>query len=53
MIKQVPDDEINREHKERLQQKHTKATQLSFAERALLQEHNRFLAQINNEAKPR
>jgi DDE superfamily endonuclease len=53
MIKQVPDDETNREHKERLQQKHTKATQLSFAERALLQEHNRFLAQINNEAKPR
>ena len=40
-------------HKERLQQKHTNATQLSFAERALLQEHNRFLAEINNEAKVR
>ena len=53
MIKQVPDDETNREHKERLQQRHTNATQLSFAEHALLQEHNRFLAQINNEAKPR
>ncbi|KAI4135222.1 MAG: hypothetical protein LQ347_000861 [Umbilicaria vellea] len=53
MIKQVPDNETNRQHKERLQQKHTNATQLSFAERALLQEHNRFLAQINNEAKVR
>jgi hypothetical protein len=36
MIKQVPDDETNRQHKQRLQQKHTNATQLSFAERALL-----------------
>jgi hypothetical protein len=53
MIKQVSDDETNRQHKERLQQKHTNATQLSFAERALLQEHNRFLARINNEAKVR
>jgi len=53
MIKQVPDDETNRRHKERLQQKHTSATQLFFAERALLQEHNRFLAEINNEAKVR
>lgn len=53
MIKQVPDNEMHRGHKERLQQKHTNATQLSFAERALLREHNRFLAQINNEAKPR
>jgi hypothetical protein len=53
MIKQVPDDETNRKHKERLQQKLTNATQLSFAERALLQEHNRFLARINNEAKVR
>jgi len=34
-------------------QKLTNATQLSFAERALLQEHNRFLAKINNEAKVR
>jgi hypothetical protein len=53
MIKQAPDDEENRAHKERLQQKHTNATQRSFAERTLLEEHNRFLAQINNEAKPR
>ena len=53
MIKQVPDDEANRQHKERLQQKHTNATQLSFAERALLVEQNRFLARINNEAKVR
>ena len=34
-------------------QKLTNATQLSFAERALLTEHNQFLAKINNEAKPR
>jgi hypothetical protein len=53
MIKQVPDNETNQQHKERLQQKLTNATQLSFAERALLQEHNRFLARINNEAKVR
>lgn len=53
IIKQVPNDETNRQYKERLQQKLIDATQLSFAERALLQEHNRFLAQINNEAKPR
>jgi hypothetical protein len=53
MIKQVPDDETNRQHKEKLQHKHTSVTQLSFAERALLQEHNRFLAEINNEAKVR
>jgi len=53
MIKYVPDDETNRQHKERLHQKHIKATQLSFAQRTLLEEHNRFLAQINNEAKPR
>jgi hypothetical protein len=53
MIKQIPDDETNRQRKERLQQKHIKATQLSYAECTLLQEHNKFLAQINKEAKPR
>ncbi|RFU27160.1 hypothetical protein B7463_g9185, partial [Scytalidium lignicola] len=31
----------------------TNTAQLSFAERALLQEHNRFWAKINNEAKVR
>ena len=34
-------------------QKLTNAAQLSFAERALLQEHNQFLAKINSEAKVR
>jgi len=53
IIKQVPDDEENREHKARLQQKHTNATRLLLAKYALLDEQNRFLAQINNEAKPR
>ncbi|GIZ48193.1 hypothetical protein CKM354_001126400 [Cercospora kikuchii] len=37
------------EHLEKL----TNATQLSFAERALLREPNQFLAKINNEAKAR
>ena len=42
--------------KQRLQwrvQKLTSATQLSFTERALLQDHIQFLADINNEAKVR
>ncbi|MCJ1241747.1 hypothetical protein MMC14_009753 [Varicellaria rhodocarpa] len=43
MTKQVPDDKANRKHKERLQQKHTNATQRFFAERALLEEHNQSL----------
>ena len=46
-------DEASRQRLQKHLQKLTNATQLSFAERALLQEHNRFLAEINNEAKPR
>ena len=46
-------DETSKQRIRRHVQKLTNATQLSFAERALLQEHNRFLAEINNEAKPR
>jgi hypothetical protein len=46
-------DEMSKQRVRRHVQKLTNATQLSFAERALLQEHNRFLAEINNEAKPR
>jgi hypothetical protein len=46
-------DETSRQRLQKHLQKLTNATQLSFAERALLQEHNRFLAEINNEAKPR
>src|SRR5271156_2530429 len=53
MIKQVPDDEIHRQHREALQQKHTNATRLSFVERAILREHNGFLTKINNEGKVR
>ena len=47
---------LNETSKQRIHrhiQKLTNATQLSFAERALLQEQNRFLAEINNEAKAR
>jgi hypothetical protein len=46
-------DEISKQRLQRHVQKLTNATQLSFAERALLQEHNQFLARINNEAKVR
>jgi len=46
-------DEASKQRIQRHIQKLTNATQLSFAERALLQEHNRFLADINNEAKVR
>ena len=46
-------DKTNKQRLQRHLQKLTNATQLSFAERDLLQEHNRFLAQMNNEAKVR
>ena len=45
-------DEASKQRIQRHIQKLTNATQLSFAERAL-QEHIRFLAEINNEAKAR
>ena len=47
---------VDESHKQRLQkhvQKLANATQLSFAERALLFEQKEFLAKINNEAKVR
>ena len=47
---------LDKTSKQRLQrhiQKLANATQLSFAERALLREHNQFLTRINNEAKVR
>ncbi len=47
---------LDESHKQRLQkhvQKLANATQLSFAERAVLSEHNRFLATLNSEAKVR
>lgn len=46
-------EESSRQRLKRHLQKLTNATQLSFAERALLGEHNKFLAKINNEAKVR
>lgn len=46
-------DEASKQRLQRHVQKLTNATQLSFAERALLQEQIRFLAKINNEAKVR
>ena len=46
-------DEHSKQRLQRHLQKLTNATQLSFAERTLLQEHVQFLAEINNEAKVR
>lgn len=46
-------DETSKERLQRSVQKLTNAAQLSFAERALFQEHNQFLTTINNEAKVR
>ncbi|OCK75827.1 hypothetical protein K432DRAFT_408679 [Lepidopterella palustris CBS 459.81] len=53
VIKQIPNDEANRQYKDKLQQKLINAAQLCFAERATLQGQNEFLAQINNEGKVR
>ena len=53
VIKQVPNDEANRQYKEKLQQKLINAARLCFAERAILQGQNEFLAEINNEGKVR
>ncbi|KAH9867423.1 hypothetical protein IAQ61_008016 [Plenodomus lingam] len=46
-------DEASRQRLQRRIQKLTNATQLSFAERALLEEQNQFFTEINNEAKVR
>jgi len=46
-------DGASRQRLQRYIQKLANATQLSFAERALLEEQNRFLGEINNEAKVR
>jgi hypothetical protein len=53
MIKQVPDDETSRQHKDRLQQKVAHAAETFCAERALQQDHIQFLCKMNNEAKVR
>lgn len=52
-IKQVPDDEMNRQHKQRLQQKVNNAAQLFLAKNALLEDRNCFLTTINDESKIR
>jgi len=46
-------DAASQQRLQRRLEKLTNATQLSFAERTLLQEQNRFLTTINNEAKVR
>jgi hypothetical protein len=52
-IKKIPNDDANRQYKDKLQQKLINAAQLCFAERAILQGQNEFLALINNEGKKR
>jgi hypothetical protein len=46
-------NEVAKQRLQRHLQKLTNAAQLSFAERALLHDHNEFLDKINNEAKAR
>jgi hypothetical protein len=46
-------DETSKQRLQRLIQKLTNAAQTSFAERALLQNHNQFLLTINDESKVR
>ena len=53
MIKQAPDDETSRQHKERLQQKVTTAAQMFLAKNSFLKNRNQFLVNINNEGKVR
>jgi hypothetical protein len=52
-IGQLPDDDANRQHKEKLQRKLLEGGRLCIAKCTLLEEQNRFLAQINNESKVR
>lgn len=52
-IEQVPDDEMSRPHKQRLQQKVTNAAHLFLAKNALLEDRNRFLSSVNDEGKVR
>jgi hypothetical protein len=53
LIKQVPNNETNRQHKERLQHKVNNAAQTFLAKNALLEDRNQFLTTINNEGKIR
>jgi hypothetical protein len=46
-------DGMNKQRLQKHLQKLTNAAQLSFAERALLQDHNQFLIHMNSEAKAR
>ena len=52
-IGQLPDDDVNRQHKQKLQRKLLEGGRLCFAKCTLLEEQNRFLAEINNESKVR
>jgi DDE superfamily endonuclease len=53
MIKQVPDDEANKSHKERLQKKVNNAALRAFPKDSLQQDHIQFLIKMNDESKPR
>ena len=51
IIKQMPNNELSSQYKERLQQKVSKAALVVFSKNALLCDQNRFLKGINNEGK--
>ena len=52
-MKQIPENEANKQFRQKLHQEDIKATQLCFAERALLQTQNEFLTEINKESRAR
>ena len=53
MIKRIPDDETNKPHKERLQERAKNAALRAFAKDTLQQDHIQFLLKMNDETKPR
>ncbi|TVY93491.1 hypothetical protein LAWI1_G001484 [Lachnellula willkommii] len=53
MIKQVPDDETNKPHKEKLQEKVNNAAVRAFAKDSLQQDYIQFLLKMNDKSKPR
>lgn len=53
MIKQIPNNETNRQHKERLQHKVNNAAQIFLIKNALLQARNYYLTTIKDEGKVR
>ncbi|KAL2048307.1 hypothetical protein N7G274_000218 [Stereocaulon virgatum] len=53
IIKQAPDDETSRQHKQRRQQKASNAAQMFLANNAFLEDRNGFLTSMDDEDKVR